>query len=204
MLVLAWYGKKNTGKLSYFCPSVPLRKLIQFSWLIWALYPSVSFSETQGHIFVACSHVASLALLLVHHHPTNIYLLGPEDKAKSISQGTTILVRNRKSKQLQNTVIKWNDTSYLLPTTLVVDVWGWKDMDRESSSAEREMKNQMRYDTWAKFYGWWTFTDLQEPHLFSKLLTNDSSLFFSLSSCSFSFEISSLCPYDHIILFRTS
>lgn len=120
MLVLAWYGKKNTGKLSYFCPSVPLRKLIQFSWLIWALYPSVSFSETQGHIFVACSHVASLALLLVHHHPTNIYLLGPEDKAKSISQGTTILVRNRKSKQLQNTVIKWNDTSYLLPTTLVV------------------------------------------------------------------------------------
>lgn len=56
---------------------------------MWALSPSVSFSETQGHIFVACSHVASLALLLVHHHPTDVYLVGTEDKAKSVSQGTT-------------------------------------------------------------------------------------------------------------------
>lgn len=182
MLVLAWYGKKNTGKLSYFCPSVHLRKLIQFNWLMWALSPLVSFSETQGHTFVACSHVASLALLLVHHHPADIYLLrlGTEDKAKSISQGTTILVRNRKSKVTKHSYkMKW----YILPSIdhTSGDVWGWMDMDRESLGAEREMKNQMRYDTWAKFYGWWTFTDLQEPHLFSKLLTNDDSRFFFLS-----------------------
>lgn len=41
-------------------------------------------------MFAASSHVASLASLLTqHHHPINIYLLGTEDKAKSVPQRTS-------------------------------------------------------------------------------------------------------------------
>lgn len=61
----------------------------------------LSFSETQGHIFAASSRVPSLALLLIHYYPTNIYLLGTEDNAKSIPQQSSILGRDRKSKQLE-------------------------------------------------------------------------------------------------------
>lgn len=92
----------------------------------------LSFSETQGHIFAAGSHVASLALLLIHHYPTNIYLLGTKDNAKSIPQWSSILGRDRKSKQLKKHCYKmeW----YILSTTDHSDpqVWGWIGVGRES------------------------------------------------------------------------
>ena len=41
-------------------------------------------------MFAASSHMASLASLLTqHHHTINIYLLGTEDKAKSVPQRTS-------------------------------------------------------------------------------------------------------------------
>lgn len=178
MLILAWYGKKNTGKLSYFCPSVHLRKLIQFSWLIRGLISSVSFSETQGHI-ICCLQPCGFTRFAVSLSSPNKHLL-----TRHWGQGKIFFSRNNYSseEQKKQTVTKhsYKMKWHILSSTDHISgyVWGWRDMDRESLGAEREMKNQMRYDTWAKFYGWWTFTDLQEPHLFSKLLTNDSSLFF--------------------------
>lgn len=74
---------------------------------------------------------------------------------------------------------------------------------------EREKRGNLRWDdTWAEFYGWWTFTDLHKPHLYSQLLTKELDYFLSNFFCSslMTFLSSKMCPFTLWLyhLFRIS
>lgn len=97
---------------------------------------------------------------------------------------------------------------YILFSTghTIHDTWGPREQ-RFFGGKREKRKIHVGYDTWAEFYGWWTFTDLYEPHLYSQLLTDGLDYFlldFIFSSGPSVFKNLSLSLYDQIIFFKTS